>query len=218
MTTFFTSDLHLGHTNIIKYERRPFADVDEMNEGLIDKWNSRVDDTDTVIILGDLIMNPYRKKRDNEEQDRVRQERMSLCSRLRGTKRLLMGNHDAGFGSSLLVDTLYREMWLELGGVHVLGYRYEFTCYDKRFLLSHFPWYSDQVDDRRHLSIHHPCRVDYPHVDILLHGHVHGEAVEGSYGWKTNKDMINVGVDVWGYQPVTLEEMLEFYNRGTDVH
>ena len=31
MTTWFTSDLHLGHVNIIRYCERPFADVDEMN-------------------------------------------------------------------------------------------------------------------------------------------------------------------------------------------
>ena len=30
--TFFTSDLHLGHANIIKYESRPYANVNEMDK------------------------------------------------------------------------------------------------------------------------------------------------------------------------------------------
>ena len=38
MTRYWTSDLHLGHANIIQYTGRPFADVDEMNRALIEGW------------------------------------------------------------------------------------------------------------------------------------------------------------------------------------
>ena len=55
---WFTSDLHLNHMNILKYEpiSRPFDTVEEMNETLIGNWNACVKDDDTVFILGDLCM------------------------------------------------------------------------------------------------------------------------------------------------------------------
>lgn len=52
---YYTSDLHLGHANIIKLCHRPFADVDEMNAVLITNWNARVANSDTVYICGDLM-------------------------------------------------------------------------------------------------------------------------------------------------------------------
>ena len=51
MARFWTSDLHLGHANIIRYCRRPFADVDAMNEALIERWNDTVADGDEVWVL-----------------------------------------------------------------------------------------------------------------------------------------------------------------------
>ena len=39
---WFTSDLHLGHANIIKYANRPYKDVPEMNEALINNFNALV--------------------------------------------------------------------------------------------------------------------------------------------------------------------------------
>jgi len=56
MTRYWTSDLHLGHTNIIRYTGRPFADVDEMNRALIEQWNDVVTDTDEVWVLGDVAL------------------------------------------------------------------------------------------------------------------------------------------------------------------
>ena len=43
MKTFFTSDTHFYHSNIIKYCNRPFADAQDMNETLIANWNNVVD-------------------------------------------------------------------------------------------------------------------------------------------------------------------------------
>ena len=47
---FFTSDMHFNHTNIIKYCRRPFKTVGEMNEKLINNWNSIVKYDDIVFV------------------------------------------------------------------------------------------------------------------------------------------------------------------------
>ena len=56
MTTWFTSDLHFGHANIIEYSGRPFRDVDHMNRALIERWNALVQPADTVWVLGDVAM------------------------------------------------------------------------------------------------------------------------------------------------------------------
>lgn len=54
MKTFFTSDTHFNHSNIIKYCNRPFADAHDMNETLIANWNNVVGYDDVVYHLGDF--------------------------------------------------------------------------------------------------------------------------------------------------------------------
>jgi calcineurin-like phosphoesterase family protein len=81
MTIFFTSDTHFGHANVIKYSKRPFAHVDEMNEALIANWNARVKPNDTVWHLGDFaFLSPAKTE--------------AILERLNGKKRLILGNHD----------------------------------------------------------------------------------------------------------------------------
>lgn len=46
--TFFTSDTHFGHANIINLCKRPFRDVNHMNDMLVENWNNVVTDDDTV--------------------------------------------------------------------------------------------------------------------------------------------------------------------------
>lgn len=83
---FVTSDHHFGHANILNFvtnttgERmRPWTDVDEMNEALIDAWNRVVRPQDKVYHLGDVAM--HRKF-------------IPLIGRCNGHKRLVRGNHD----------------------------------------------------------------------------------------------------------------------------
>ena len=51
---YYLSDLHFGHANAIKFDARPFADVDEMDRVMIEKWNGVVGDDDDVYIVGDF--------------------------------------------------------------------------------------------------------------------------------------------------------------------
>lgn len=78
---FITSDTHFFHTNIIQYCNRPWATVEEMNEGLIERWNSVVGKEDTVIHLGDFGFGG---------KTRIK----GIFDRLNGKIDLIMGNHD----------------------------------------------------------------------------------------------------------------------------
>lgn len=79
--TFFISDLHVYHKNIIKYDNRPFFTVTEMNNTLISNWNTAVSPQDTVYILGDVSWGNI------TETDQ-------FLSQLNGKKNLIIGNHD----------------------------------------------------------------------------------------------------------------------------
>ena len=81
--TFFTSDLHFGHKNILKFTKpRPFATIEEHDQAIIDNWNSVVNQNDTVYVLGDIAMNTDPDVLEN------------YLERLNGHKRLILGNHD----------------------------------------------------------------------------------------------------------------------------
>ena len=56
---FFIADTHFGHANIIKFAKRPFDDVYEMDEALVANWNETVRPADTVFVLGDVRITPH---------------------------------------------------------------------------------------------------------------------------------------------------------------
>ena len=45
---YFTSDTHFGHKNVIRLCGRPYETVEEMDEDMIEKWNRKVTELDTV--------------------------------------------------------------------------------------------------------------------------------------------------------------------------
>ena len=52
---WFTSDLHFGHRNVIRFCDRPYKNEKEMGEKLIENWNKTVGDNDIVFVLGDTF-------------------------------------------------------------------------------------------------------------------------------------------------------------------
>jgi calcineurin-like phosphoesterase family protein len=116
--TYFTSDTHFGHTNIIKYCNRPFASVEEMNESLIKNWNARVEPKDTIYHLGDFAF--------IHDEKALR----TLFYRLKGYKHLIMGNHDK---HNLMLPweevTPYKRLNLE--GDAVILFHYGCRVWDK---------------------------------------------------------------------------------------
>ena len=77
----YISDLHFGHSNAIRFDHRPFADVEEMDHCMMKLWNSRVSSDDDVYIIGDFC---FRSAKSPEWYLR----------QLKGHKHLVIGNHD----------------------------------------------------------------------------------------------------------------------------
>lgn len=50
---WFVSDYHLGHANIIKYDKRPFSGINEMFDVIVQNHNQLVGPSDNVYFLGD---------------------------------------------------------------------------------------------------------------------------------------------------------------------
>lgn len=87
---FIISDTHFRHANILKFTDSTtgalirgdrFKDVDEMDEYMIERWNSVVKPGDIVYHLGDVLMGDKEWFKKN-------------WPRLNGSKRLIVGNHD----------------------------------------------------------------------------------------------------------------------------
>ena len=83
---YYISDLHFFSKNQtaegLNFDNRPFKNVDEMHEVILNNWNSRVTNGDTVYILGDIS-----NRGKNEDL-------IALVARLKGKKVLIVGNHE----------------------------------------------------------------------------------------------------------------------------
>lgn len=83
--TFFIGDTHFGHANILTFKDndgaplRSFDSVEEMDEHMIERWNSVVNRNDVIYHMGDVAMN---------------RKYLALLGRCRGRKKLVRGNHD----------------------------------------------------------------------------------------------------------------------------
>ena len=119
MTTFFTSDLHLGHKSIIGMNARPFDDVEQMNRRLISGINERVTRDDTLWVLGDVS---YRASK----QAVLPWLKKINCRDLR----LVRGNHDKDWeGEGVFAEICdYRE--LGLGGRKVCLFHYPIASWN----------------------------------------------------------------------------------------
>lgn len=139
---YFTSDLHLGHANIIKHCNRPFQSADEMDDFLISKWNEKVSNNDTVYILGDFI---FRSKHHPEE----------YLSVLKGKKHLVVGNHDKAW-----MKKVNLEDWFE--SVEMMRYMIDGQ---RKLTLCHYPmmsWpFSNHGGYMVYGHIHDDTRMEY---------------------------------------------------------
>lgn len=133
---WFISDTHFFHTNILKFINdqgkriRQFNSLEEMHELMIERWNSVVSDNDYVYHLGDVTFQ-YHGPFNN------------LMHRLKGKKRLIVGNHDKIWNKALITNFEKVDLWK---GFH------EFN-----FTASHMPLRLDGLRDG----------------NFCVHGHTH---------------------------------------------
>lgn len=178
----FYADPHFGHEKIIEYEKRPFSNVNEMNDSLITMYNQVVGETDTCIWVGDAFLTSYDKSDE-------------ILSHLNGKKILVRGNHDGSISRML-----------KLGFDIVCENIFVWIC-GKSVRISHYPYWDSQSDKRQIEELGQDrieqLKQKYPQRrkgEILIHGHIHG-------GRRFFQNMINVGVDAWNYRPVRWSEV-----------
>lgn len=117
--TFFTSDTHFGHANIIRFCNRPFQNVEEMNEVLIENWNKVVSKGDTIFHLGDFAFGGSSVWN-------------SIIPRLNGHINLIIGNHDRKNlrqGYMSYFDMVVPQLQIEIEDNSIYLNHYPFLCY-----------------------------------------------------------------------------------------
>jgi len=140
----FSADSHFFHDNIRKYSNRPFVNVSEMNEALVNNWNSVVTNDDIIYFLGDFAMGNV-------------EAAVEIYKRLNGKeKHLIIGNHDKDQRIIRMFTTAqqYKKIYVE----------------DQKIILMH---YAMRVWDCSHHGSWKP-RGGKDNPSIMLHGHSHG--------------------------------------------
>ncbi len=191
MSVLFTSDLHLGHANIILTCGRNLegcgenlATVEEMNDFLVRKWNEKVKEDDIVYILGDLS---YRSSISVK----------TYLKQLKGRKHLIVGNHDFQWQKNIANINDYFESVSDMKVIR-LG--------EKLITLCHYPlleWNGSRRAKNQQTSI-----------SWLIHGHIHNSRDNVFEYIRDNLPCaLNCGVDINGFEPVTFEELLANNNK-----
>lgn len=184
----FTSDLHFGHANVIRFDKRPFSSVEEMDAELIRLWNLKVNKDDLVYVLGDLIW----KSSNSDAHD--------LIKSLNGQIILIKGNHDHFLHNSKAKSAL-------------AGIRdYDDICVTlkdgtkRRVVMSHY--FIPMYIGHRYEGI-----LLHGHSHNTEEANYEDEIVEFLKSKGLTPQIYNVGCMHWGYVPVTLDEIIENGNK-----
>jgi len=158
---WYTADPHYHHDRIIEYCRRPFQHVREMDNVMLHRYNSRVQDGDTVYFIGDLFDLQLGKNFSIVEK---------MVNRLKGRKILILGSHD---------------------------YLDPFKYIEAGFESAH-----TSLKVGEFVLVHDPAVSCVNRSMIFLCGHVHEL-------FKVQMNVINVGVDVWDFFPVSEDQIMQ---------
>ncbi len=123
---YFTSETHFYHRKILQYcpDSRPFDSIEQMNEGLVERWNETVGVQDDIYHLGDFSFG-------------TREQTEQILSRLKGNIHLIRGNHDRAFDSSVLRNYLasiqdYKEFPTKKFGIALIMFHFRILDWNKK--------------------------------------------------------------------------------------
>ena len=139
---FAISDTHFGHEKIISLCGRPFANKSEMDEALINNWNSVVGSDDVVFHLGDYSW----YKEDN-----------GIFDRLNGEKVLILGNHDNPWVMKLDWEDVVPYMETKILG--------------KNFVFMHYPIHSWNNQFKGAIHLHGHIHNNFFPTDVMKNRH-----------------------------------------------
>jgi calcineurin-like phosphoesterase family protein len=191
--TFFSSDWHIGHANALKFDARPFRDLDHMHESLIARYNATVPQNGICYFLGDM---------GNKQED-IRK----VITRLNGIKVLILGNHDKGMTSMYNAgfDVVMFGGWFYIGEAKVtmthcplLGVYREDTSVMKSSAAGE-NWHGEKR------AAHIKCAMK-DEGQFHLHGHIHSRK-DRAQSVKILDRQFDVGVPANNYTPVSLSQI-----------
>jgi len=141
--TWFTADTHFEHALLAHKYRPEYATVEEMNEGIITRWNAFVKPGDMVYHLGDFAW--YRPE--------------DFVDRLNGRIHLILGNHDS-------LKLWQKEMFSSVQDVKWLGSKELKTS--KGFFLSHYPHRSWKQKEYGSIHLYGHCHGTIPNFGLSM--------------------------------------------------
>lgn len=162
-----------------------------MSEAIVDNFNSHISAGDTLFHLGDVALGPWPLG-------------LEYVKQISGHKILIPGNHDR---VSSIESESRRERFrgdYEDAGFEILDEIEFVPIYDQIFKASHYPYSGDSHDGDRFEKI----RATDDGTPII-HGHTHAEGKVTRSAKGTLQ--ISVGVDAWGFRPVSEEEVFDIY-------
>lgn len=193
-----TSDWHIGHGNCLRFDNRPFSDLDHMHSVLANNINSSLGKNDILYVLGDVGI--------------CKDEHISkFMSRLGDfTKVLVKGNHDKEAtammerGFDLVVDVIR---------LHIM---------DTNIWLTHCPPNGIKRENTMDYARHNGTEdfhgqpknqrycVDYNVNDLFLHGHIHSrndKNPDQDFNQPKYKNLWDIGVPANNYRPIMQSEI-----------
>jgi calcineurin-like phosphoesterase family protein len=197
MTIWFTGDQHFGHEKIIGYCGRPFGSVEEMDRVMVERWNERVAEDDTVYHLGDFSLDGWHVV--HHILHKLNGKIFILATPWHHDKRWMSTLMEVpGFvcfsGSGKKVYTASPIVVLDFDKSE-LGI--ENDGYPQGVVLCHYPFHTW---DRKHYGSWH------------LYGHTHQKDPQfesDRFPRTCETNALNVGVDAWDFYPVSLEQVKE---------